>query len=149
MHVRRHTEHIAESGEAIQTGSYLFLLLALLVLLQARCAPAQSGVAAGGALRMDKADLPTAINQHPDANVQMRSRTLRASREKLDAVNEERIRAIADESSKLLLLARDLQSRLDKIGTQPLPSLVVREAEVIEKLAHDVQARMAATIGRE
>ena len=98
---------------------------------------------------MDKADLPTAINQVPDANVQMRSRTLRAHREKLDAINEERIRAIAEESSKLLLLARDLESRMEKIGTRPLPSLVVREAEVIEKLAHDVEARMTATIDRE
>ena len=152
MHDRRHTERIQEPWEAVPRGSHLLLFLgmsAFLAALLAAGAGAQNGTTPGGELRMDKADLPTAINQPPDANVQLRSHLLRQHREKLDALNQERLRQIADETAKLLLLARDLQHRMDKIESGPLPALVVREADVIEKLAHDVQARMTATVAVE
>jgi hypothetical protein len=117
------------------------------ILLAGPRASAQSAVAPGGQLQMNKADLPTAINQPPDPNAQERSRARRLRQLKFDAVNAARIRQIADETGRLLLLARDLQTQLDRMGAKPLPSLLIREAEVIEKIAHDVQARMTVTVG--
>jgi hypothetical protein len=54
---------------------------------------------------------------------------------------------IVEETVKLLILARDLKSQMDKVGDQPLPAMLLREAEVIEILARDVQAKMTLTIG--
>jgi hypothetical protein len=101
----------------------------------------------GGALRIDKADMPTAINQPPDKNAQLQSRDQDAVRKNFDAANALRIRQIADETEKLLILAKDLKAQMEKMGDKPLPSILQREAEIIELLAHDVQAKMTKTVG--
>jgi hypothetical protein len=36
---------------------------------------------------------------------------------------------------------------MDKIGDMPFPPMLIREAQVIQILAHDVQAKMTLTIG--
>ena len=64
-----------------------------------------------------------------------------------EALNALRQRQIAEETVKLLILARDLKSQMDKLGEQPMPALLLREAEVIEILARDVQAKMTLTVG--
>jgi hypothetical protein len=150
MHGRRHAEIIFElDGEgALPPAPVRYLwIIALCLTLLGHPAVAQNSTAPGGVLRTDRADLPTAINQPPDAVAQMRARVVRSRQQLLDAANADRIQHIADETSKLLLLARDLQNQIDKIGTRPLPKLLIREAEIIEKLAHDVQARMTVTVG--
>jgi hypothetical protein len=126
---------------------HLGLAVACLALICAHRNMAQSPTAPGGALRLDKAGEATPINQPPDANAQLHARARRFQQKSFDAANALRIRQIADETEKLLILARDLQSQLDKIGGKPLPALLMREAEVIEKLAHDVQSRMTLTVG--
>jgi hypothetical protein len=108
---------------------------------------AQSGGSPGGALRMGLADLPTPINQPPDPNAQLRSRNRQTSLQNFDAANALRQRQIVEETVKLLILARDLKSQMDKVGEQPLPAMLLREAEVIEILARDVEAKMTLTIG--
>ena len=118
-----------------------------IALLSMQRAPAQSNTAPGGVLRTDKIDLPTPINQPPDANAQLIARQHFKGQQKFDAANALRQRQIVDESVKLLTLARDLKSQMDKVGDQPLPALQLREAEVIEILARDVQAKMTLTVG--
>jgi hypothetical protein len=70
-----------------------------------------------------------------------------AKKQNFDAANALRTQQIADEATKLLILAKDMKSQMDKLGDQPLPDKVIREAEVIEILAHDVQAKMTLTVG--
>jgi hypothetical protein len=108
---------------------------------------AQGSIVAGGALRTDKVDLPTPINQPPDANTQMKSREHKTGQQNFDAANALRQHRIADQTLKLLILARDLKSQMDKLGDQPPPASMVREVEVIEILAHDVQAKMTLIVG--
>lgn len=108
---------------------------------------AQGSTTPGGALRTDKVDLPTPINQPPDVNTQMKSREHKIGQRNFDAANAIRQRRIADETLKLLILTRDLKSQMDQLGDQPLPASLMREAEVIEILAHDVQAKMTLIVG--
>lgn len=90
--------------------------------------------------------LPEA-NRPPDANDQMRMQLQEVKRQNFDAANAERMRQIADESKKLILLTKDLHAKMEKIGKEPLPAELEREAEVIELLAHDVQEKMKLTVG--
>jgi len=67
-------------------------------------------------------------------------------RQNFDAANALREKQINDETAKLLILAKDLKSQMDKLGDRPLPDRLLREAEVIELLAHDVQTKMTLTV---
>jgi hypothetical protein len=89
--------------------------------------------------------LPEA-NRPPDANDQMEMRQAKQKKETFEAANELRHKQIDDESSKLLILAADLKSQMDKLGDKPPSERLMREAEVIEMLAHDVQAKMTMTV---
>ncbi len=64
-----------------------------------------------------------------------------------DAANALREKQIDDESTKLLILADDLKRQMDKLGNRPVSGRLLREAEVIELLAHDVQTKMTMTVG--
>ena len=107
------------------------------------------GPATGGALVVSKAMEATPINQPPDAIAQLRLRKQRFDQRTFDAANALRQRQIADESAKLLLLARDLKSEMDLTGNDALPAKLLREIEVIEMLARDVRAKMTLTIGMD
>ncbi len=89
--------------------------------------------------------LPQA-NHMPDVNDQMVMRQSLQNRENFDAANELRHKQIDDDTSKLLILARDLKTKMDALGNKPVPDELQREAEVIELLAHDVQSRMVLTV---
>lgn len=64
----------------------------------------------------------------------------RASRAR--AFAEDRQKHIVDETAKLLQLATELKAAVDKNDKNEMPLNVVRKAEEIEKLAHDVKQRM-------
>jgi len=66
-----------------------------------------------------------------------------------EAANVERKRVIDDETSKLLILARDLKMKTDNLGSAPLTATMVREAEVIELLASDVKEKMKLTVNTD
>jgi hypothetical protein len=89
--------------------------------------------------------LPEA-NRPPDANEQMRMNQSQQKKENFDAANALREQQINDETVKLLILAKDLKAQMDKLGDKPLPNRLLREAEVIELLAHDVQTKMTLTV---
>jgi hypothetical protein len=72
-----------------------------------------------------------------------------ARKKNYDAANAERKRVIDDETNKLLILARDLKTKIDNLGSAPLTATMVREAEVIEMLANDVKEKMKLTINAD
>jgi hypothetical protein len=54
----------------------------------------------------------------------------------------ERRRQIADDSARLLKLATDLKAEVDKTTKDTLSLGVIRKADEIERLAHDVKEKM-------
>jgi hypothetical protein len=64
----------------------------------------------------------------------------RASRAR--AMADDRQKHIVDETAKLLQLATELKTDVDKSDKKELPLEVVKKADDIEKLAHDVKQRM-------
>lgn len=119
--------------------------LALMVVLAAM---AQSGQQPGGALRTDKINLPTPINQIPDANVQMAMLGTSAPPASPVDLNAMRRKQIADESSQLLSLAIALKTDVDKTSKDTLSVSVIRKADQIEKLARTVKERMKFVPGK-
>lgn len=90
--------------------------------------------------------LPQA-NNLPDVNTQMLMKQKQVKKDNFEAANALRSKQIADETAKLLILAQDLKLQMDKLGNEPLPDRVLKEATVIELLAHDVQTKMTLTVG--
>jgi hypothetical protein len=83
----------------------------------------------------------------PDANKQMELHQQQAKKQDFEMVNAERKKIIADESALLLKLATDLKTEVDKTNKDTLSINVIRKADTIEKLAHDVKEKMKLTVG--
>ncbi|MGD0629526.1 MAG: hypothetical protein ABR987_09245 [Terracidiphilus sp.] len=65
----------------------------------------------------------------------------------LDAASTERKKQIVDESARLLKLAKDLKAEVDKTTKDTLSLNVIRKADQIEKLAHNVKEQMKVAEG--
>jgi hypothetical protein len=91
--------------------------------------------------------LPPAINSAPDPKDQLDMRQEQNKQQNFAAANAERKKQIADESAKLLKLAADLKVEVDKTTEDTLSLSVIRKADEIEKLAHDVKEKMKLTVG--
>lgn len=85
-------------------------------------------------------------NRPPDANAQMAMREQQAKKANFAAVNTERKRQITDDSAKLLKLASDLKAEIDKTSKDELSLGVIRKADEIQRLAHDVKEKMKLTM---
>jgi len=68
--------------------------------------------------------------------------TPQSGQRNFDAANAERRKQIADDSTKLLKLATDLKTEVDKTTKDTLSLNVIRKADEIEKLAHNVKEKM-------
>jgi len=66
----------------------------------------------------------------------------RLTREMVKKANEERHIALKNDTDKLLKLALELKSYVDKSSAHVLSVEVVKKAEEIEKLAHSVKDKM-------
>jgi len=108
---------------------------------------AQNPVPPGGFLRTDKVDLPTPINQAPDANAQMEMRDQQAKQQNLVPANVERRKQIADDTARLLKLAAELKAEVDKTTKDTLSLSVIRKADEIERLAHGIKEKMKLSAG--
>ncbi len=86
-------------------------------------------------------------NRLPDANDQMKMREQQSEKQNVEAANVERKRQIAEDSTKLLKLAADLKAEVDKTSKDTLSLNVIRKADEIERLAHDVKEKMKLTVG--
>jgi hypothetical protein len=83
----------------------------------------------------------------PDANDRMAMHDQQNKKANIEAANVERKKQIADDSAKLLKLATDLKAEVDKTSKDTLSLGVIRKAEEIEKLAHNVKEKMKLTMG--
>jgi len=90
--------------------------------------------------------LPEA-NRPPDANDQMAMRDQKSKKDSYAAANTERRKQIADDSAKLVKLATDLKAEVDKTSKDTLSLNVIRKADEIERLAHNVKEKMKLTVG--
>jgi hypothetical protein len=75
-------------------------------------------------------------------------RDRQAKQQSFDAANAERKKQLADESAKLLTLAMDLKAEVDKTNKDTLSLNVIRKADEIERLAHNVKEKMRLPDGR-
>jgi hypothetical protein len=98
-------------------------------------------------LNPDKPYLSPEANRLPDLNAQMKMREQKDKVGNFDAANAERKRQIADDSAKLLELAKELKAAVEKTNKDTLSLNVIRKAELIEKLAHGVKEKMKLEIG--
>ena len=62
------------------------------------------------------------------------------------AANAARKLYIDDETNRMLILARDLNAKLEKLGGERPSKVMLREAEVIEFLAKDIKEKMKLTV---
>lgn len=95
----------------------------------------------------DRPSTNSVANRLPDANQQMEMREQQAKQQNFEAANAERKRQIADDSANLLKLATELKAEVDKTNKDVLSITVIRKADAIEKLAHQVKEKMKLTIG--
>jgi hypothetical protein len=85
-------------------------------------------------------------NGSPDAHAQMAMPDQQAKNQNPQAANIDRKRQITDDSARLLKLASDLKAEVDKTSKDTLSLGVIRKAEEIEKLAHNVREEMKETM---
>jgi len=84
--------------------------------------------------------LPPIDGGRPDDTNDPMAAQQRASRAR--AMADDRQKHIVDETAKLLQLATELKAAVDKSNKNELSLEVVKKADDIEKLAHDVKQRM-------
>jgi hypothetical protein len=108
---------------------------------------ALTGVAQNSMPNPDRSIHDPVLTTPPDANAQMQMRDQQAKQQSFEAANIERKKQIVDDSTKLLKLATDLKAEVDKTDKDTLSLNVIRKAEEIEKLAHNVREKMKLTVG--
>lgn len=90
-----------------------------------------------------------AANRTPDANDRMEMQSQKLKRASFEAANAERKRQLDSDSALLLKLAAELKAEIDRTPQDTLSLSVVRKAEEIERLAHNVQTKMKLTVGTD
>lgn len=122
------------------------LLVGCALLFCAGLAPSTAGAQSNGS-NTDKPYLLPEANRLPDANQQMMMRENQAKQKSFDAANSQRKKQLSDDSAKLLTLAMALKAEVDKTNKDMLSLNVIRKADEIERLAHDVKEKMKVTVG--
>jgi len=124
-------------------GSGIAMLAAFVFLT----ATAQPGQQQAPSLNPDKPYLVPEANRLPDVNDQMKMHQQQAKEQNFEAANAERKKQLANDSAKLLTLAMSLKAEVDKTSKDTLSLNVIRKADEIEKLAHNVKEKMKLTVG--
>jgi len=119
------------------------LLASAAIFAQAQDKPPSSGAIAFP----DRPILPAGVNPAPDANDQMRMQEQQSKKDKFEAANALRRKQIADDAAKLLALATELKTAVDKTDKDTLSIDVIRKADTIERLAKGVKDKMKLTVG--
>lgn len=122
------------------------LLVGCALLLCAGLAPSAASAQSNGP-NLDKPYLLPEANRLPDANAQMKMRDTQVKQQSFDAANAERKKQLSDDSARLLTLAMALKAEVDKTNKDMLSLNVIRKADEIEKLAHNVKEKMKVTVG--
>ncbi len=87
------------------------------------------------------------LTQFPDKNAQMTMQMNKQTKDDYEAANAERRKQLVDDSTKLLVLATQLKTEVDKTNKDTLSINVIKKAAEIEKLAHDVRIKMRLVVG--
>jgi hypothetical protein len=82
---------------------------------------------------------PSGLDQPATASDPMRERM---DEERMKATNDDRHKRLAADVDRLVSLTGELKSDVDKTTKDELSLDVIKKAQEIEKLAHDVQSRM-------
>ena len=91
---------------------------------------------------------PNAASEHSsETNEQMRMREQAAQKLYHDATHAERRKQLAADAARLLNLATELKTEVDKTDKEMLSLTVVRKAEAIERLAHGMKDKMKLGVG--
>jgi hypothetical protein len=91
-------------------------------------------------------NVPDFINRLPDTNDQARMRQeQQANQKEIEAINARRKKQVSNDTEKLLKLAFDLKTEVDKTGSETLSVGAIRRAQAIEKLARDIKEKMSVT----
>ena len=94
---------------------------------------------------------PTTATQKPAVSADSKQQTSdpakQTKQEKAAAAANERKKQIADESTKLLSMALALKAEVDKTTKDTLSINVIRKADEIEKLAHNVKEKIKQDSG--
>ncbi len=88
-----------------------------------------------------------AANRLPDANQVMEMREKKNKEQNFAAANAERKKQIADDTDKMVKLIADLKTEIDKTSKDELSMGVIRKADEIERLAHNIKEKMKLTAG--
>jgi hypothetical protein len=86
-------------------------------------------------------------NQTPDADDQEKPPEKQPAPQAAPTPGAEHKRQISDDSAKLLTLAMALKAEVDKTNKDMLSLDVIRKADEIEKLAHNVRDKMKVSVG--
>lgn len=95
----------------------------------------------------DKPYLLPEANRLPDANQRMQMQQQESSKAKFEEANALRRKQISDDTAKLLELATELKTAVDKADKDTLSVDVIRKADTIERLAKGVKEKMKLTVG--
>ena len=88
-------------------------------------------------------NLPEFINRLPDANDQARMRQQQGNQKDYEAVKAILQKKVSDDTAKLLKMANDLKTEVDKGGKDTLSLDVIRKTEAIEKLARSIRGEVS------
>jgi hypothetical protein len=91
--------------------------------------------------------IPPYMQQGPDALNPNQPPAVDPVRVKMDqdrmkAINDDRHKKLASDVERLVALTSELKTDVDKTNKDELSVDVIKKAQEIEKLAHDVQSRM-------
>jgi hypothetical protein len=107
-----------------------------------------ASTAGGGLQRTGQwPQLPPDAVRVPDAVDQSKINEQNLDKQSFEVINAERKKQISNDSSQLLQLAIDLKAEVDKTSKDTLSVNVIRKADAIEKLAHNVKEKMKMSIG--
>lgn len=95
---------------------------------------------------MSKPVLSPAANRPPDANAQMAMHEQQEKSAGFATAKIERKHQLTEDSARLLRLATDLKTEVDKTSKDTLSLGVIRKADEIEHLAHSVKEKMKLTM---
>ena len=90
--------------------------------------------------------LPPDAIRLPDKNSQIEMQEQKSKKQSYEIANAARKKQIADDTARLLQLATELKAEADKTNKETLSLNIIRKADTIEKLAHDVKEKMKLTV---
>lgn len=120
-------------------AAYLFRGALLVALGAVLMAAQQAGQQANGSTQPPAPGRPAAAPATPPGP--------QGGSPNVDAEEAQRKKQIADDSARLLALATDLKVEVDKTTKDTLSLAVIRKADEIEKLAHQVKDKTKLTAG--